>query len=130
MQAWLDDRAEDTAALLEALVRQPRTRWGGIGRVRAEVELVARADCCPGCGRSSVDVKERLRVRGRDLPLAGRVTYLLWRKRRCRCVGCGRTFTESRPELPARQRRDAPCAMPPAGTLRRSYGRARLLSRR
>jgi len=43
-------------------------------------------------------------VRVRDLPLAGRVTYLLWRKRRYRCRGCGRTFTESHPELPARQR--------------------------
>jgi len=32
------------------------------------------------------------------------VTNLVWRKRRYRCGGCGRTFTESHPELPARQR--------------------------
>lgn len=38
------------------------------------------------------------------LPLAGRVTYLVWRKRRYHCRGCGRTFTEQHPELPARQR--------------------------
>jgi transposase len=69
-----------------------------------EVELVARAGCCPGCGRGSVDVKDRPRVRVRDLPLAGRVTHLVWRKRRYRCGGCGRTFTESHPELAARQR--------------------------
>jgi transposase len=40
----------------------------------------------------------------RDLPLAGRVTHLVWRKRRYRCAQCGRTFTESHPELPARER--------------------------
>jgi hypothetical protein len=40
----------------------------------------------------------------RDLPIAGRVTYLVWRKRRYRCAGCGHTFTEYPPELPARQR--------------------------
>jgi hypothetical protein len=43
-------------------------------------------------------------VRVRDLPLAGRPTYLVWRKRRYGCEGCGRTFTETHPELPARQR--------------------------
>ena len=73
-------------------------------RLDLEVELVARAGCCPDCGRGSVDVKDRPRVRVRDLPLAGRVTYLVWRKRRYRCGGCGRTFTESHPELPAGQR--------------------------
>jgi hypothetical protein len=36
----------------------------------------------------------------RDLPLAGRVTHLVWRKRRYGCAGCGRTFTECHPELP------------------------------
>jgi transposase len=72
-------------------------------RLDLEVELVA-AGCCPRCGRSSVDVKERPVVRVRDLPLAGRATYLVWRKRRYRCRGCGRTFTESHPELPPRQR--------------------------
>ena len=28
-------------------------------RLDLEVELVARAGCCPHCGRSSVDVKDR-----------------------------------------------------------------------
>jgi transposase len=73
-------------------------------RLDLEVERVARAGCCPDCGRASLEVKERPRVRVRDLPLAGRVTDLVWRKRRYRCGGCGRTFTESHPELPARQR--------------------------
>jgi transposase len=43
-------------------------------------------------------------VRVRDLPLAGRVTWLLWRKRRFYCAACGRTFTETHPALPSRQR--------------------------
>jgi transposase len=49
-------------------------------------------------------VKERPRVRVRDLPIAGRRTTLCWRKRRYRCGACRRTFTESHPELPPRQR--------------------------
>jgi len=71
-------------------------------RLDLEVELVAGAACCPHCGRPSADVKERPVVRVRDLPLAGRRTYLLWRKRRFRCQACRRTFTERHPELPAR----------------------------
>ena len=47
-----------------------------------EVELVARAGVCPGCDRPTVDVKERPVVRVRDLPLLGRRTRLVWRKRR------------------------------------------------
>ena len=43
-------------------------------------------------------------IRVRDMPVAGRPTWLVWRKRRYRCAGCGRTFTETHPELPARQR--------------------------
>jgi transposase len=73
-------------------------------RLDLEVELAARAGCCPRCGRSSVDVKDRPVVRVRDLPIAGRVTQLVWRKRRYRCQACGRSFTESHPELPPRQR--------------------------
>jgi len=69
-----------------------------------EVELVARAACCAHCGRASLDVKERPLVRVRDLPIAGRQVNLVWRKRRYRCAQCERTFTESHPELPERQR--------------------------
>jgi transposase len=72
--------------------------------VELEVELTARAACCRWCGRGSLQVKERAVVRVRDLPIAGRETYLLWRKRRYRCEGCERTFTETHPELPSRQR--------------------------
>jgi transposase len=73
-------------------------------RLDLEVELVARAGVCHDCGRASLEVKERPRVRVRDLPLAGRRTDLVWRKRRFVCRPCGRTFTEQHPELPPRQR--------------------------
>jgi transposase len=68
------------------------------------VELAAAAGCCRWCGRGSLAVKERPVVRVRDLPIAGRPAYLLWRKRRFDCQACGRTFTETHPQLPARQR--------------------------
>ncbi len=69
-----------------------------------EVELLARAAACPRCGRGSLNIKDRPVVRFRDLPIGGRRTHLFWRKRRYRCAGCERTFTESHPELPTRQR--------------------------
>jgi transposase len=69
-----------------------------------QVELLARAACCPHCGGSEVRVKERPRVRVRDLPIAGQLTRLVWRKRRYRCSDCGRTFTETHELLPTRQR--------------------------
>jgi transposase len=43
-------------------------------------------------------------VRVRDLPIAGRLTRLVWRKRRYRCTDCGRTLTERHEQLPARRR--------------------------
>jgi transposase len=69
-----------------------------------EVESVGRAGRCPHCGGEDLVVKERPVVGVRDLPLAGRVARLLWRKRRWRCRGCGRSHTEQHPALPARQR--------------------------
>jgi len=69
-----------------------------------QVELLARAAGCPHCGGGEVCVKDRPLVRVRDLPIAGRVTRLVWRKRRYRCSDCARTFTETHEQLPARQR--------------------------
>jgi transposase len=69
-----------------------------------EVELAARVACYRWCGRGSLTVKDRNVVKVRDLPTGGRPTYLLWRKRRYRCEACARTFTETHPQLPSRQR--------------------------
>ena len=69
-----------------------------------EVESLARAGRCPHCQGTDLVIKERPMVGVRDLPLAGRVARLLWRKRRWRCRGCRRTHTEQHPGLPARQR--------------------------
>jgi len=77
---------------------------GDDGRLDLEIELIVRAGCCPGCGRASLDIKERPVVRVRDLSIAGQAVWLCWRKRRYRCAGCRRTFIESHPELPSRQR--------------------------
>jgi transposase len=73
-------------------------------QLEVEVEVTVGAGCCRWCGHGSVQVKDRPVVRGRDLPVAGRVTWLLWRKRRFCCEACGRTFTETHPVLPSRQR--------------------------
>jgi transposase len=74
------------------------------GQLDLQVELTERATSCPRCGGVDLHIKERPRVRVRDLPIAGRLTQLVWRKRRYRCGDCGRTFTEAHEQLPTRQR--------------------------
>ncbi|MGN6169244.1 MAG: transposase family protein [Solirubrobacteraceae bacterium] len=80
----------------------------GGGRAGRTARACGRAEA--GCRllsvvwRASLKVKDRPVVRVRDLPVAGRVTWLLWRKRRFYCDACGRTFTETHPALPPRQR--------------------------
>ena len=80
-------------------------------------ELLARDGRCPHCKGEDLVIKERPVVGVRDLPIAGRMTHLRWRKRRFGCRGCGRTFTETAPGS----------ADPPAGerALPRASGRAR-----
>ena len=73
-------------------------------QLELQVELVAGLVACPHCGGVEVEIRERPRVRVRDLSLAGRVTHLVWRKRRYRCEECGRSFTEQHEQLPSRQR--------------------------
>jgi transposase len=63
-------------------------------RLDLHVELLERATACPHCRGVEVAVKQRPRVRVRDLPVAGRPTFLVWRKRRYECRECGRSFTE------------------------------------
>ncbi|TDC78148.1 transposase family protein, partial [Micromonospora sp. KC606] len=66
-----------------------------------------QARCCPGCGQRAVRVKQRATTRPRDLPVAGRLVRLRWRKRRwyCPTPACARkSFTEQVGQVPARAR--------------------------
>ena len=66
-----------------------------------------QARCCPDCGIRSEHPHSWVRTRPRDLPVAGRRTYLTWTKRRWKCQqpNCPRwTFTESLPQIPPRSR--------------------------
>jgi transposase len=72
--------------------------------LEVEVEGLERAERCPPCDATQLEIKERPIVGVQDLPLAGRRTRLCWRKRRYRCRSCGRTHTERHPGLPSRQR--------------------------
>jgi transposase len=55
-------------------------------------------------GRAQAEPKQRPEVVVRDLPISGRPTVLVWRKRRWRCTSCGKSFTESHPQIPPRAR--------------------------
>jgi transposase len=62
---------------------------------------------CPDCQTLAQRCKEEVTTRPRDLPYAGRSVMLVWHKRRwyCEQPACPRkTFTESVPSLPPRQR--------------------------
>ncbi len=74
-----------------------------------DLEGVAPGDRCPHCGGQELEIKERPVVGVRDLPLAGRATRLVWRKRRWRCRGCGGTHTDKPPRLPSGQRGTGRC---------------------
>lgn len=77
-----------------------------IGDDQTELVVESRHDagCCPSCGRAALEPKERPETLIRDLPISGRPTVLVWRKRRWRCVSCHRSFTESHPQIPPRAR--------------------------
>jgi transposase len=71
-----------------------------------QVGLNARAASCTHCEGTELRVQERPLVRVLDLPNAGRLTRLAWRKRRYRCANCARTFTETHDQLPHPPARD------------------------
>jgi transposase len=76
---------------------------GNGGALDLEVESAVQAGRCPYCEGTDLVIKERPVVAVRDLPLAGRLARLRWRKRRWRCRSCERTHTEQHPALPGRQ---------------------------
>ena len=95
---------EPSRVLGLAGLRVTRVVDGDDDALDLEVESVAHTEPCPHCAGADLVIKERPVVGVRDLPLAGRVARLLWRKRRWACRGCGRSHTERHPALPSRQR--------------------------
>jgi transposase len=97
---------QDEASRLLGLtgLRVTRVVVSGSDALDLEVESIERRGDCPHCGCTELVIKERPVVGVRDLPMAGRVARLLWRKRRFGCRSCGRSHTERHPALPARQR--------------------------
>lgn len=76
---------------------------GDLG-LEVHVETTTPAGLCPECHGIALVAKERPVVVVRDLSIQAQPTYLVWRKRRYACPACGRTFTESHAEIPARSR--------------------------
>ncbi len=72
--------------------------------LEVHVETQRAGGLCPECGAAALVPKERPVVLIRDLPIRGLATWLRWRKRRYRCPACGRSFTETHDEVPARAR--------------------------
>jgi transposase len=71
--------------------------------VEVVIETELPAACCPDCGCATARAKERRSLWVRDIPLRpGKQTWLVWWKRRFACDRCGRTFTETHPEIPPR----------------------------
>jgi transposase len=71
--------------------------------VEVVIETELPAACCPDCGYATARAKERRKLLVRDIPLRpGKQTWLVWWKRRFACVRCGRTFSETHPEIPPR----------------------------
>ena len=75
--------------------------------VQVVVETANAESACPDCGRRSGRVKDRPRVRIKDLPASGQRVRLWWRKRRLLCLDreCPRvSFTEATTAIPPRSR--------------------------
>jgi zinc-finger of transposase IS204/IS1001/IS1096/IS1165 len=96
------DRAATRLVGLDGLVVTGVQRVGE--QLDLQVELLARAACCPHCGGSELRVKERPRVRVRDLPIAGRVTG--W---------CGASAATAAPSAGARSPRPMSGCLPVSG---------------
>jgi transposase len=56
------------------------------GLVEVVVETANAESACPDCGTRSGRVKDRPRVRIKDLPASGQRVRLWWRKRRLLCL--------------------------------------------
>lgn len=63
-------------------------------------EIPRKPHCCPQCDVMTETVHDYRTQRVLDLPLYGKKTFLLYRKRWYRCPNCGKRFFESNTFLP------------------------------
>ena len=71
------------------------SEFGENNELYLEVEPTVSVAACPDCGKVSMqehDQGDEQKVR--DLAIAERRCWLLYRPRRFRCAGCGKTFVE------------------------------------
>jgi transposase len=82
------------------VIRQEETE----AEIMVEVAYRASRSPCPRCGRDAAKVHSTKAQRKRDLRLWGKPVLLVLHKRRFRCVGCGKVFTEADPVCGTRRR--------------------------
>ena len=114
----------------QVLLGLPGFRVLEVAEIGGELQVVVETEPapagCPGCGVLAIG-HGRLRVRHRDLPVAGRPAVLVWRKRRWRCPepACPKqTWVEVSPELPSRRVLTRRAAIEIAVTLATTAGAA------
>lgn len=87
-----------------AAVRMVRQEIGPGGDLRIVVVRTTERERCPRCGRVATkrhDARERVKA---DVPLGGRTVTLVLVRRRFRCGGCRRAFSEPEPLCGERRR--------------------------
>lgn len=72
--------------------------------IRVEVEYRTSSALCPCCGQKTPKVHSMSLQHKRDRGLWDKPVFLALRKRRFRCPGCGKVFTEPDPVCGARRR--------------------------
>ena len=72
--------------------------------ITVEVEYRARSVLCPHCGRRTAKVHSTSLQNKRDRRLWDKPVFLILHKRRFRCLGCGKVFTEPDPVCGSRRR--------------------------
>jgi len=89
-----DDGITVALGLRELRVRgEDETDYG----IRVEVEYRGREVACPCCGEKTGRVHSRRVQVNRDRRLWDKQVYLVLRKRRFRCLACGKVFSEPAP---------------------------------
>lgn len=64
------------------------------------LELERKDHHCPCCGAATRTVQDYRQQKVKDIPAFGKNTILMLRKRRYRCLDCGKRFQEDNPFLP------------------------------